>query len=76
MNGDTSSPAVISDGVSYSCPNIYKFDPATGAVVWHYAPGCSGGGGKTPALVAMGGELEITARFPDGAIRIQQFEDA
>lgn len=27
-------------------------------------------------VVAMGGELEITARFPDGAIRIQQFEDA
>lgn len=27
-------------------------------------------------VVAMGGELEITARFPDGAVRIQQFEDA
>ncbi|HJY29681.1 MAG TPA: XRE family transcriptional regulator [Pyrinomonadaceae bacterium] len=27
-------------------------------------------------VVAMGGELEITARFPDGAIRILQFEDA
>jgi transcriptional regulator with XRE-family HTH domain len=27
-------------------------------------------------VVAMGGELEITARFPDGAIRIHQFEDA
>jgi DNA-binding XRE family transcriptional regulator len=27
-------------------------------------------------VVAMGGELEITARFPDGAIRIQHFEDA
>jgi hypothetical protein len=27
-------------------------------------------------VVAMGGELEITARFPDGAIRIQQFKDA
>jgi transcriptional regulator with XRE-family HTH domain len=26
-------------------------------------------------VVAMGGELEITARFPDGAIRIQQFEE-
>jgi len=24
---------------------------------------------------AMGGELEIVARFPDGAIRINQFED-
>ena len=27
-------------------------------------------------IVAMGGELEITARFPDGAVKIQQFEDA
>lgn len=27
-------------------------------------------------VVAMGDELEITARFPDGVIRIQQFEDA
>ena len=51
-NGDHSSPAVTSDGVyvSYSCPNVYKLDPATGAVIWHFAPGCSGGGGKTPAL--------------------------
>jgi transcriptional regulator with XRE-family HTH domain len=24
---------------------------------------------------AMGGELEITARFPDGSVRINQFED-
>ena len=52
MNGDKSSPAVTSEGVyvSYSCPNVYKLDPATGAQIWHYAPGCSGGGGKTPAL--------------------------
>ena len=27
-------------------------------------------------VAAMGGELEITARFPDGAVRIQQFEEA
>jgi outer membrane protein assembly factor BamB len=52
MNGGTSSPAVTSEGVyvSYSCPNVYKLNPASGAVIWHYAPGCSGGGGKTPAL--------------------------
>jgi hypothetical protein len=24
---------------------------------------------------AMGGELEITARFPDGSVRINQFEE-
>ena len=51
-NGDKSSPAVTSDGVyvSYSCPNVYKLDPATGVQIWHYSPGCSGGGGKSPAL--------------------------
>lgn len=51
-NGGNSSPAVTSDGVyvSYACPNVYKLDPATGALIWHFAPGCSGGGGKTPAL--------------------------
>lgn len=51
INGDMSSPAV-GDGVyvSYACPNVYKLDLATGAKIWHYAPGCSGGGGKTAAL--------------------------
>lgn len=51
-NGSNSSPAVTNEGVyvSYSCPNVYKLDPATGAKIWHFAPGCSGGGGKTPVL--------------------------
>lgn len=26
-------------------------------------------------IAAMGGELEITARFPEGSVRINQFED-
>ena len=51
-NGDKSSPAVTSDGVyvSYTCPNVYKLNPATGTPVWQFSTGCSGGGGKTPAL--------------------------
>lgn len=51
-NGDKSSPAVGSDGVyvSYTCPNVYKLNPATGTPIWQFSPGCSGGGGKTPAL--------------------------
>lgn len=51
-NGDKSSPAVTSDGVyvSYTCPNVYKLNPATGTPIWQFSPGCSGGGGKTPAL--------------------------
>ena len=52
INGDTSSPALTSDGlyVSYACPNVYKLNPATGAQIWFYSPGCSGGGGRTPVL--------------------------
>ena len=52
INGSWSSPAVTSDGVyvSYSCPNVYKLDPATGASVWQHTTGCSGGGGKAPVL--------------------------
>ena len=52
INGSMSSPAVTDEGVyvSYSCPNVHKLDPATGATIWHYSTGCSGGGGKTPVL--------------------------
>ncbi len=52
MNGGMSSPAVTGDGVyvSYSCPNVYKLNPANGALIWRYSTGCSGGGGKIPAL--------------------------
>lgn len=48
-NGDNSSPAVSSDGVfvTYPC-QAYKFDPRSGAALWHYSGGCSGGGGRTP----------------------------
>jgi outer membrane protein assembly factor BamB len=51
-NGDSSSPAVTSNGVfvSYSCQNVYKFDPATGTQIFHVDSGCSGGGGTTPVL--------------------------
>jgi outer membrane protein assembly factor BamB len=52
LNGDESSPAVTSNGVfvSYSCRNVYKVDPATGAEIYHVNSGCSGGGGTTPVL--------------------------
>jgi outer membrane protein assembly factor BamB len=36
--------------------------PATGAEIWHYSPGCSGGGGKTPALY-------------DGRLYVRDFSD-
>lgn len=39
-NGDKSSPAVTRDGVyvSYTCPNVYKLDPATGTPIWQSLP--------------------------------------
>lgn len=51
-NGDQSSPAVSASGVyvSYSCGNTYDLNPTTGSTIWTRAPGCSGGGGKTPVL--------------------------
>jgi outer membrane protein assembly factor BamB len=51
-NGDDSSPAVTADGlyVSYACANVYKLNPASGALMWRFQTGCSGGGGKTPVL--------------------------
>ncbi|HJR06148.1 MAG TPA: PQQ-binding-like beta-propeller repeat protein [Pyrinomonadaceae bacterium] len=50
--GDQSSPAVTYDGVylSYACPVVYKLNPASGALIWRYSTGCSGGGGKTSVL--------------------------
>ena len=49
-NGDQSSPAVSSDGVFVTYPEqAYKFDPLTGASLWHYSGGGSGGGGRTAA---------------------------
>jgi outer membrane protein assembly factor BamB len=55
-NGGTSSPAVTDTDVyvSYSCPNVYDFDRVSGVQQWTYGDGCSGGGGKTPALSASG----------------------
>jgi outer membrane protein assembly factor BamB len=49
-NGSQSSPALSrrSVFVSYACPHVYSFSRRTGRSLWHYAPGCTGGGGRTP----------------------------
>jgi outer membrane protein assembly factor BamB len=59
MNGANSSPVVTASGVyvSYACDQTYDFNPTTGALVWHYATSCEGGGGRTPALA--GGQLYV-----------------
>ncbi|HEY6009755.1 MAG TPA: PQQ-binding-like beta-propeller repeat protein, partial [Geobacteraceae bacterium] len=49
-NGDDSSPALGDNGVYVSYPGqVYKFDPVSGAQIWHYSGSVSGGGGSTPA---------------------------
>ena len=56
QNGDESSPVVTPSGVyvSYACQQTYDFAPTTGALIWHHATGCEGGGGKTAALAPNG----------------------
>ena len=47
--GDDGSPTVSSDGVFVAFPcQAYKFDPLSGAALWHYSGPCDGGGGETP----------------------------
>ncbi|HYW71101.1 MAG TPA: PQQ-binding-like beta-propeller repeat protein, partial [Pyrinomonadaceae bacterium] len=41
----------------------YKLNPADGSLIWRYNPGCSGGGGKTPALY--NGRLYVRDSSPD-----------
>jgi outer membrane protein assembly factor BamB/fibronectin type 3 domain-containing protein len=72
-NGDDSSPALSGTGlyVSYTCPQTYDFDPATGAALWHYSGPCEGGGGKTAAYA--GGKLYVRGSstgygVPDGTV--------
>jgi outer membrane protein assembly factor BamB len=57
QDGDESSPALSPAGayVSYACNQAYDFSPASGALIWHAAGPCSGGGGKTVSL--FGGEV-------------------
>ena len=63
--GDESSPVVTSEGVyvSYACPNVFKLNPADGALIWRNPTGCSGGGGKTPVLYQ--GRLYVREYNPD-----------
>jgi len=47
-NGDNSAPTIGDGGVYVTYPGqYYKFDPATGALIWRYNGGIEGGGGRT-----------------------------
>jgi outer membrane protein assembly factor BamB len=54
--------------VTYACAQDYDFAPSSGQLIWHHAPPCSGGGGKTPVLAGgavyardSGGNLILSA---------------
>ena len=49
--GQNSSPAVATDGVyvTYPC-QVYKFDPISGATLWHYNNGCIGAFSGAPVV--------------------------
>lgn len=51
-SGEDTSPAVTATGVyvAVPCPNIYDFDPASGATLWGYSDHCTGGGGSVPVV--------------------------
>lgn len=51
-NGDTSSPAISGGSVyvSYVCPQTYRFQAKTGALLWSYSGACEGGGGDTAVV--------------------------
>lgn len=51
LDGSFLSPAVSGDGVyiASGC-QVFKLDPITSATMWHFASGCSGGGGSVPAV--------------------------
>lgn len=82
-NGDNSSPAVGLGKVyvSYACLNVYAFGQADGAPAWRHQTGCSGGGGRTPALhegrlyardgsdgvILDAGDGEVLGAFPPSA---------
>ena len=70
-NGNNSSPVVAGGGVyvSYVCPQVYKFAATSGKQLWHYDPGCDGGGGNTPVL--FDGSLYVR-----DAILVQGFDGA
>jgi outer membrane protein assembly factor BamB len=51
QNGTEGAPAFGDGGVyvTYPC-QYYKFDPASGQLIWNFNDGCEGGGGATPVF--------------------------
>ncbi len=58
--GDQSAPLVTTTGVyvSYTCPQVYDFNPVSGHLIWHIGPAsCTPDAGRTPVL--SGGRLYV-----------------
>ena len=58
--GDQSAPLVTTTGVyvSYTCPQVYDFDPVSGHLIWHIgSASCTPDAGRTPVL--SGGRLYV-----------------
>jgi outer membrane protein assembly factor BamB len=52
-SGAGGAPAIAGDGVfavMSTCPDVHRFDRATGARVWHRENGCHGGGGSVASV--------------------------
>jgi outer membrane protein assembly factor BamB len=52
-SGAGGAPAIAGDGVfavMSNCPDVHRFDRATGAQVWHRENGCHGGGGSVASV--------------------------
>ena len=66
MNGDHSAPVVTTAGVyvSYACAQTYDFEPLHGALLWHHATGCEGGGGKTASSTSATPSLATRSWMP------------
>lgn len=64
IDNGASSPTISNEGVfvSFSC-GVYKFDPLTGATLWHYRAACSGGGGNAATYAS--GLLYVRALYQD-----------
>ncbi len=68
--GYDSPPALEDDGliVAYACQQTYKRDRFTGALLWHYATACGGGGADIPVIE--GGRVYITDPMGNIAIDV------
>jgi outer membrane protein assembly factor BamB len=68
--GGSSSPAVTPDGVFAVYPCQYtRFEPKSGAQVWHIDLGCESGAGRTPSATSTRVFIRDPVFWPNGQVR-------